>query len=767
MRHARTHDAKDRAGVVPANRARQVGTILAVLTVLAPPRCWSSTPVALQPLAAQVRRLVETMDHLGEPFDERTRAALTEAFADTSDERGRRRIEDALEPWCLFTVRINPESRVSVTRGPAPPRLVEQGWRQFLVKVLNEAGVTAQLHATSPSALPLAGSPPDDVRNRWLDLAMFDQPPATYTLTGLGLEYRVIQLYSRDAGQREATVSFDVGQGTQDIGFRNDAAVLFTAEPARRITFAVRDEHARPTTAAFVVRDRANRVYPSQAKRLAPDLAFQQQVYRADGESIALPDGTYTISFSRGPESVPETRTVVVAGRPLTLKFKVRRWIDPTRYGYWSGDHHIHAAGCAHYSEPTQGLFPAQVIRHTIGEDLKVGSVLTWGPCFDFQSQFFEHGAASVSRYPYLLRYDLEISGFGSQFSGHLCLLGLNDPVYPGTTGTEGWPTLGLTTLRWAKKQGAVTGTAHSGFGLAVASEDLPNYEVPRYNGIGANEFIVDVTHAVEGPDGRPVPAIDFFSLADTPYVWELNMWYHTLNVGFRTRVSGETDFPCITGERVGIGRSYVKIGDRFDYAAWLEGIRAGSGYVGDGRSHILNFTVDGHAPGVGDSEVALAEPATVHIAAKVAALLPAEPDARFRGLSRNVQPYWHLERARIDGTREVPVEVVVNGRPVARANLVADGVVRAVSFEVAIERTSWIAMRILGSSHTNPLWVVVGGAPLQPDRQSAEWCLRGVEQCWSQKSRILRSEELPEAQQAYDHARRVYGAMLGPAAGD
>jgi hypothetical protein len=23
--------------------------------------------------------------------------------------------------------------------------------------------------------------------------------------------------------------------------------------------------------------------------------------------------------------------------------------------------------------------------------------------------------------------------------------------------------------------------------------------------------------------------------------VWELNIWYHTLNAGFRTRISGET----------------------------------------------------------------------------------------------------------------------------------------------------------------------------------------------------------------------------------
>ena len=49
-------------------------------------------------------------------------------------------------------------------------------------------------------------------------------------------------------------------------------------------------------------------------------------------------------------------------------------------------------------------------------------------------------------------------------------------------------------------------------------------------------------------------PADDFMSLVDTPYVWEMNMWYHTLNCGYRTRGSGETDFPCIYGQRVGSG---------------------------------------------------------------------------------------------------------------------------------------------------------------------------------------------------------------------
>ena len=42
----------------------------------------------------------------------------------------------------------------------------------------------------------------------------------------------ILQVYSRDVGQRSALMGFSVGQGSQDIGFRNDTVVVFTAAPA-------------------------------------------------------------------------------------------------------------------------------------------------------------------------------------------------------------------------------------------------------------------------------------------------------------------------------------------------------------------------------------------------------------------------------------------------------------------------------------------------------------------------------------------------------
>ena len=73
-------------------------------------------------------------------------------------------------------------------------------------------------------------------------------------------------------------------------------------------------------------------------------------------------------------------------------------------------------------------------------------------------------------------------------------------------------------------------------------------------------------------------------------------------------------------------------------------------------------------------------------------------------------KPYWDIERARISETREVPVEVVVNGYPAARQNIAADGKIRDIVFDVPIARSSWIALRILPSSHTNPIFVLVRG---------------------------------------------------------
>ena len=707
--------------------------------------------VEFQPLAAQVARVVQALEVVGEPLPKAEAAELQKLLATAGGGKAQvEAIQKILDKRVLIGIEINPESRVKAQQGPAAARLMEQGWRTFLVKVANQAGITAVLAVDSPNSGQLANTSAGGVGRRWIDHALFNKQPMKPHLSGLEVEYRILQLYSKDAGKREAKLIFDVGQGTQDLGFRSEVDILFTAAPAAKVVFRVKDTDGKTTTAGFLIRDESRRVYPAQTKRLNGDFFFHPQVYRADGEHVMLPPGSYTIEYGRGPEYRTGVKKLAITGpEQKEVTFQLERWIDPAKMGWISGDHHIHAAGCAHYERPTEGVYPQDMMRHVTGEDLKIGSVLTWGPGWYFQKTFFEGKDNALSTLENRIRYDVEVSGHPSSHTGHIVLLGLKEQDYPGTQRIEDWPTWGLPIMKWAKGQGAVTGYAHSGWGLQVKDTQMPTKELPPFDGIGANEFVVTVTKGLT----------DFISTVDTPYTWELNIWYHTLNAGYKARISGETDFPCIYGEKVGLGRSYVRQ-PKLDYTDWVHGIRDGRNYVSDGKSHLLDFKVNNVEMGTGDSTLKMAAPGAVKVTAKVAALLGEKPDDVIRNRRVDQKPYWELERARVGNTRKVPLELLVNGNVVATQEVVADGTMRDVAFDVKIEKSAWVALRILPSSHTNPVWVTVADKPIRV-KDSIEWCLAAVEKCFNQKIGRIRLTEQGEMKTAYDEAKAVYQGLL------
>jgi hypothetical protein len=729
--------------------------------------------VERQPLAAQARRINEALVLLGEPLPDADRQALLDAAAAKDENQAVETIQTILDKRCLAGVHITAGKKLQTQAGPAKPQLAEQGWRVFLVKVHNEPALSqVELSVHSANALPLtkrsSGKPDpyvpsaDDSGKRFLDVMMFNGQPLVRELSGLELEYRIVQIYCRDAGRKPASLQFDLSDGKKIVASGQPRRFDFESAPAVPVRLRVVDDDGQTKRggqsimAAFTFRDHLGRVYPSPSRRLAPDFNFHHQIYRADGETIALQPGKYTVTFARGPEYRTLQKTITVpAGDAHTEEFRLQRWVHPATKGWYSGDHHIHAAGCAHYEVPTQGVAPKDMMRHVLGEDLNVGCCLSWGPCWYHQKTYFEGKVHSLSTPNHLLRYDVEVSGFPSSHCGHICLLRLREQDYPGTKLIGDWPSWDLPIFKWAKAQGGVVGFAHSGWGLDVGPlKELPNYVVPPMTGIGANEYIVDVTH----------DACDFISTVDTPSVWELNIWYHTLNCGYRTRISGETDFPCIYGERVGLGRSYVHLDDKLNFDAWTEGIKQGRCYVGDGKSHLMDFTVNGLGVGEKKSEVKLAKAGDVEIKAKVAAFLETKPTPeteKIRKTPLDKKPYWDIERARIEDTRKVPVEVVVNGQPVARKEIVADGSEQEVTFRVPIKASSWVALRIFPSSHTNPVFVLVGDKSIRASKRSAEWCLKAVDQCWQKKKGAIRKSELAEAEKAYDHARDAYKKIL------
>ena len=130
-------------------------SLLLCVAVLRPQAFDARLPIVqveAQPLAAQAARVAEALAYVGAPLSPADREALARGGCDGPTRPPRSRPSSIR--YCLLEIHINPESRVKVAPGPARAELVERGWRTFLVKVRNEAGVTAPLRVSSPQARP-------------------------------------------------------------------------------------------------------------------------------------------------------------------------------------------------------------------------------------------------------------------------------------------------------------------------------------------------------------------------------------------------------------------------------------------------------------------------------------------------------------------------------------------------------------------------------------------------------------------------------------
>jgi hypothetical protein len=762
-----------------------------------------------QPLAQNAERVLKTLEFIGAPLAADSAKELKTAI----EEKDAKKVQQALDKHVLYVMNINPEARVSVARGPAEAKLQQSGYVPSLVKVVNESTVKKTLKVGSP----LAGdrysgggdpNPKDDpkIASRFLHLEVYSAPPMSADLSGLKVEYAIVLIYSTESGKREATISFDIGQGNQDLGFRGELPVLFDVKPAIPVKVSVTDFDGKPTVARLTITDNQGHVFPPQPKRLGHDFYFQKQIYRADGGVVLLPPGSFTVETGRGPEYRLKTeKTTVSEGGNNKIEVKLERWCNPMTTGWYNGDHHIHAAGCKHYTNPTAGVNPEDMFLHVKGEGMNVGCCLTWGPCYDFQRKFFEASPHKLTEPFTVLKYDVEVSGFGSQALGHVCLLNLRDQTYPGSEGTKvkGWPTWTTPLMKWGKDQGAVTGYAHSANGLGVDPKDaarrlfvaldrgtkghitkevagggkwplpaafekidadndgritepelaaamiaaqgkLPNLIIPRMDGIGAQEICVTSAMGV----------CDFISAMDTERVPEWNCWYHIMNCGFPLKVSGETDFPCITGTRVGQGRVYVQMGkiDHIDFGDWCKGIQLGKSYVSDGYAHALDFKVNGIAPGFGD--VKLDAAGNVKVSAKVA--FAAKMDFTANGAPTPLGP-----------TRTV--ELIVNGQVVAKKDVPADDQEHEISFDVPVAKSSWVALRHFPQMHTNAVPVLVGGKPIRASRASARWCVGVIEKLWEIRGQAgpgprISAAERPEAEKTFQKALEMYRKIANEA---
>jgi hypothetical protein len=99
-----------------------------------------------------------------------------------------------------------------------------------------------------------------EAQGRWIALNNWSSSHLQASLSGLEIEYRILQLYSRDRGKREASLTAVAGPGQQDREFGSTVPILFDCLASAQIKVQIRDsfshEAARSSWAAL-------HIYPS------------------------------------------------------------------------------------------------------------------------------------------------------------------------------------------------------------------------------------------------------------------------------------------------------------------------------------------------------------------------------------------------------------------------------------------------------------------------------------------------------------------------
>ncbi len=392
--------------------------------------------------------------------------------------------------------------------------------------------------------------------------------------------------------------------------------------------------------------------------------------------TVQVPPGPVRVEVWKGLEYRPQQAAVnVEIGFTATVELALERPEPMEKYGYYSGDPHLHFARKGDADDDT-------ILDLLEAEDVHFGSVLAYnepaGPYQGFMKSMDSPQSRGLGIESLRSRGDYHIvSGqeYRSTTFGHLNLFLRKDLVLDGKSlNADSGPPYG-TIARETKQQGGFAFYAHGGYAQSIYADavqgDIDGVELLQfgvYRGIGLED------------------------------------WYRFFNIGYRFPATGASDYPAC--RFLSDCRTYVYSEKKPDFKGWLEGCRAGRSFMTTGP--LLFLEVEGQKPGA--------------IIEKTGA-----------------GPYRVAVRARVFSTvtNDRQIEVVCNGQVTGSGGASSD--VKESSAEqlgwseftttLDLTKPSWIAARAYskatdgrpdGEAHTNPVYVVIDGkAPY--DRESLD----------------------------------------------
>jgi hypothetical protein len=394
---------------------------------------------------------------------------------------------------------------------------------------------------------------------------------------------------------------------------------------------------------------------------------------------FAAPAGRYTVRAFRGIEFSPAEQEVEVpAGGEVSVRVALERWTNPPANGWFGGETHIHA----NYGYGQWYNTPETIRLRLEAEGLHVGNLVVANSDTDgvFDREFFR-GAPDARSGPETILYWNE--EFRATLWGHLTLLNLKHLVEPIFTGFKD------TTHPYDVPTNAdIADHTHAQGGHVNFTHPYSNVADPYLSAYSAKSLPVDA-------------ALGKIDTLDLNLGWDATVavWHRMLNCGVRLGPSAGTDvfLNRIRCNLPGWARAYVKLPGGLDYARWVEGLRAGRSFVTSGP--MLEFSAEKKT---GGETVALPGPAGVSVKA-------------FAGY-----------RTALDR-----LDLVYNGKVIARGELSADRLQATLSAAAEIGRSGWLAARAFAGdrtqAHSSPVYVEVAGRPAA-SKADAEYFLAWID---------------------------------------
>lgn len=283
--------------------------------------------------------------------------------------------------------------------------------------------------------------------------------------------------------------------------------------------------------------------------------------------------GKWKLSVAKGIEYTPYIEEFELASGEAGEKTVIlKRWVDSTSLGWYSGDGHVHT-----FQQTDDQR--KRIATWALANDIRVINTMKMG---DINRTYFEN-AGFGKDYRYFAGDTVLVPGQECPRTaeiGHTQALNLGNGMARDTAQYYLYDVM----FDGAHAQGALTGYCHVGWLGFNVNRDM-SLNVPR---------------------GK----VDFFEILQFSQL-NPDLWYDFLNLGYKVTACAGSDMPW--GGSIGEVRVYAYLGEGdFDTDRWFEAVRSGRTFVSNGP--MIDFQVNQARPG---DQIDLPQPSQVSIHAR------------------------------------------------------------------------------------------------------------------------------------------------------